>query len=126
MSGEMFCVMTSNTCLCVRVSSCSLARSCAWRAAISCSAYSLAFSCACRLAISWSCSCDLRARGRELRGAGDTSGKPCDEVSVLIVDDEESMLFALFAMLLSVVCAVFSMFMVLFCVVYFSAAREFG
>ena len=112
MSGEMFCVMTSNTCLCVRVSSCSLARSCAWSAAMSCSAYSLAFNCACRLAISWSCRCDLRARGREFRGAGDTSGKPCDEVSVVIVDDEESMLFALCAMLLSVLCSVCSMLIV--------------
>ena len=55
-----------------------------------------------------------------------TSGKPCDEVSVSIVDDEESMVLTMFALLCSVVCAVFYMLKVLFCVVYFSAAREFG
>ena len=47
-----------------------------------------------------------------LRGAGVTSDKPCGEVSVSIVDDEELMLLTMFAMFCSVVCSVFSMLIV--------------
>jgi hypothetical protein len=42
-----------------------------------------------------------------------TSGKPCDEVYVSIVDDEESMLLTMFEMLCSVVCSAFAMLIVL-------------
>ena len=51
----------------------------------------MACNCASRRAISCSCNVAFSPLGAVGRGAGVTSGKPCDEVSVLFSDDEESM-----------------------------------